>query len=238
MLTAEKLVKSIGSKRIVENISLRVGQGEIVGLLGPNGAGKSTTFKLLTGILHPNSGKVTLNGVDVTHMPFHRRALHGLAYLPQASFLPRTLTVQATLALVMETRPLSRASRKARIDELLAQFDLASVRDKRTGMLSGGQRRRCEIAVCVACAPVVALFDEPFAGVDPLNVGTVAALLRQLAATGMSVLITDHSAVDMLRLVDRAYVVEAGGILAQGTPAELVNNEDVQRAYLGRGIVL
>ncbi|MBO1325794.1 LPS export ABC transporter ATP-binding protein [Acetobacter sp. TBRC 12305] len=238
MLTARNLVKSFDGMRIVENISLHVGEGEIVGLLGPNGAGKSTTFKMLTGIMAPDSGQIFLNGIDATSMPFHHRARHGLAYLPQGSFLPRSLSVADALGMVLETRMAGRSERQRHIASLLADFELTDVCHNRIGTLSGGQRRRCEIAVCVACAPVIALFDEPFAGVDPRNIGTVAALLRDLADRGMSVLITDHSAVDLLRLVDRAYVVEAGSVLAQGTPEDLVDNPDVQQAYLGGRVVL
>ena len=238
MLIARHLVKSFNGMRIVENISLHVRHGEVVGLLGPNGAGKSTTFKMLTGIIAPDSGQIFLNGIDATAMPFHQRARLGLAYLPQASFLPRALSVADALGMVLETRIATAADRKRQIRALLDDFELAEVQHNRIGTLSGGQRRRCEIAVCVACAPVIALFDEPFAGVDPRNIGTVATLLRALANRGMSVLITDHSAIDLLRLVDRAYVVEAGSVLAQGTPVELVDNPDVQQAYLGGRVVL
>ncbi|MFT8674646.1 MAG: LPS export ABC transporter ATP-binding protein [Acetobacter sp.] len=238
MLVARNLVKSFDGMRIVENISLNVKHGEVVGLLGPNGAGKSTTFKMLTGIVPPDSGQILINGIDATSMPFDQRARLGLAYLPQASFLPRSLSVWQALDLVLETRIADKHDRKHQIETLLADFQLTDVRHNRIGTLSGGQRRRCEIAVCVACAPVIALFDEPFAGVDPRNIGTVASLLRDLAGRGMSVLITDHSAVDLLRLVDRAYVVETGTVLAQGTPEELIDNPEVQHAYLGGRVAL
>ena len=235
MLRVQDIEKTVNGKKIIKNISLHVGNGEIVGLLGPNGAGKSTTFRLLTGILRPDAGTVMLNGVDVTRMPFHMRAQYGLAYLPQTSFLPRTLSVQNTLDLILETRLSSRKERVARRDALLDEFSLEDVRHRRTALLSGGQRRRCEIAVCMACDPVIALFDEPFAGVDPLNTGTVTGLLRHLADKGLSVLITDHSAMDILRLVDRAYVVESGRVLAEGDPATLSQDPDVRRVYLGEG---
>lgn len=234
MLSAHQLMKSWGKRTVIRDVSLTVRRGEIVGLLGPNGAGKSTTFRMLTGGLIPDDGHIILDGTDITRLPFYERARHGLTYLPQASFLPRTMTVEQTITVILETRTGDRAERTRLIHQILADFSLGPLRNARVGSLSGGQRRRCEIAVSMACNPAFALLDEPFAGVDPVNVGEIATLIRAMTRNQVGVLITDHSALELLRLVDRAYVIYDGHVLAEGDAHALAGDPRVQNAYLGR----
>lgn len=233
MLSVQHLVKSLGGRRVIEDVTLDVARGEVVGLLGPNGAGKSTSFKMLTGLIVPDSGKITLDGDDVTFLPFYERARRGIAFLPQDSFVPRTLSTAANLALVLEVREASRKKRKERADALLEQFHLTGFRDLPVGTLSGGQKRRAEIAITLACEPSFLLLDEPFARVDPQAIEDIAALVRELAATGIGVLITDHNARELLGMVGRSYVIESGRVLAHGTAEGLLENPDVRRVYLG-----
>ena len=236
MLSAQHLVKSFAGRRVIEDVTLSLERGEIVGLLGPNGAGKSTTFQMLTGMIPPDAGAITLDGCVITGMPFYDRARFGIAYLPQAPFVPRGLTVEQNILLVLEAR--MAGGRKARLDELVAEFRLEEVRRKRVGELSGGQRRRCEIAITVACEPSFAMLDEPFAGVDPNNTDEIIGLIRHLADRDIGVLITDHKARELLGMVDRAYVIESGRVLAEGGAATIVSNEAVRRVYLGEAFRL
>ncbi|MCH4092003.1 LPS export ABC transporter ATP-binding protein [Acetobacter sp.] len=233
MLSAFSLSKNIADRTVVRDISLEVGRGEIVGLLGPNGAGKSTTFGMLTGLLSPDLGRIELDGFDITLLTVYERVRRGILLLPQNSFLPGNLSVQQALMIVMETRKGSRRGCHDEIVRILKQFGLASLADSRISTLSGGQKRRCEIAVTMACRPSFTLLDEPFAGVDPVNLSEMIRIIRRIVDSGTGVLITDHSAVELLRLVDRAYIIHDGCVLAQGTPAELVRNPTVRLIYLG-----
>lgn len=238
MLSAQHLVKAFAGRRVIEDVTLRLERGEVVGLLGPNGAGKTTTFQMLTGMVTPDAGAISLDDHDITTMPFYDRARFGIAYLPQAPFVPRGLTVTQNILLVLEARLPDAASRKARLDDLVAEFRLEEVRRTRVGELSGGQRRRCEIAITLACEPSFALMDEPFAGVDPHATDEITTLIRHLADRDIGVLITDHKARELLSVVDRAYVIDNGRVLAEGETASIVSNEAVRRVYLGEAFRL
>ena len=238
MLSAQHLVKSFAGRRIIEDVTLTLQRGEVVGLLGPNGAGKTTTFQMLTGMAPPDAGTILLDGHDVTRMPFYDRARFGIAYLPQAPFVPRDLTVTQNIALVLEARLASAAARAARLEALIEEFRLGEVRRKRVGELSGGQRRRREIAITLACEPGFAMLDEPFAGVDPHATDEITGMIRHMADHDIGVLITDHKARELLSMVDRAYVIESGRVLAEGEAASIVSNEAVRRVYLGEAFRL
>ncbi|HEY0266279.1 MAG TPA: LPS export ABC transporter ATP-binding protein [Rhizomicrobium sp.] len=238
MLSAQHLVKSFAGRRVIEDVTLRLERGEIVGLLGPNGAGKTTTFQMLTGMITPDAGTIALDGHAITTMPFYDRARFGIAYLPQAPFVPRGLTVEQNVRLVLEARLPGAAARKVKMDELVEEFRLQDLRGKRVGELSGGQRRRCEIAITLACEPGFALMDEPFAGVDPHATDEIGQMIHHLAERGIGVLITDHKARELLGIVERAYVIESGRVLAQGDVAEIVAHSEVRRVYLGEAFRL
>lgn len=233
MLSAQHLVKSFAGRRVIEDVTLALDSGEVVGLLGPNGAGKTTTFQMLTGMVKPDAGAIILDGHDVTAMPFYDRARFGIAYLPQAPFVPRGLSVEQNIQLVLEARFGDGDSRKARMDELIEEFRLQEIRRKPVGNLSGGQRRRCEIAITLACQPSFAMLDEPFAGVDPHATDEIGRMIDHLADRGIGVLITDHKARELLSIVDRAYVIESGRVLAQGNVGQIVADQEVRRVYLG-----
>ncbi|MBA2587233.1 MAG: LPS export ABC transporter ATP-binding protein [Alphaproteobacteria bacterium] len=233
MLCAQQLVKSFAGRRVIEDVTLKLNRGEVVGLLGPNGAGKTTTFQMLTGMITPDAGAITLDGHTVTTMPFYDRARFGIAYLPQAAFVPRSLTVEQNLTLVVEARLQGAAARKARMEELVEEFRLGELRRKKVGELSGGQRRRCEIAITLACEPSFAMLDEPFSGVDPHATEEIGQMIHHLAERDIGVLITDHKARELLGIVTRAYVIESGRVLAEGDVAGIVADEDVRRVYLG-----
>jgi lipopolysaccharide export system ATP-binding protein len=238
MLAAQHLVKSFAGRRVIENVTLTLGRGEIVALLGPNGAGKTTTFKILTGLATPDGGSILLDGTDITNMPFYDRARFGIAYLPQASFVPRSLSVEDNILLVLEARIPEQDARRGRLAELLADSRLDAVRKTPVGELSSGQRRRCEIAITLACEPSFAMLDEPFAGVDPRNTEEITGMIRQLADRDIGILITDHKARELLGIADRAYVIENGNILAHGVVDDIVADPDVRRVYLGEGFRL
>jgi lipopolysaccharide export system ATP-binding protein len=233
MLSVQQLMKSFAGRQVIEDVTLSLRQGEIVGLLGPNGAGKTTTFRMLAGMIIPDAGQIALDGVDVTHMPFYERARRGISYLPQESFVPRSLSVEDNIAMVLEAREPATKKRNEIRGRLLSEFHLEAVRKTRVGVLSGGQRRRCEIAITLACEPSFALLDEPFAGVDPNAIEEIATLIRHLTERGIGVLITDHNARELLNLVDRAYVIESGRVLAQGSAGSIIGDHGVRRAYLG-----
>jgi lipopolysaccharide export system ATP-binding protein len=233
MLSAVGLQKSFGGVRVVEDVSLSLRRGEIVGLLGPNGAGKTTIFRLLTATVVPDSGRIMLDGVDLTQAPFYQRAQHGICYLPQDSFVPGSLSVEDSLLTVLENRNVPRRQRHDVLDTLLSDFNLTGIRTRRVSLLSGGQRRRCEIAVSLACNPRYALLDEPFAGVDPNAVEEIASLIQQLRARKVGVLITDHNARALLGLADRAYVLKDGYLLAEGRSSDIAADRRVQQFYLG-----
>ena len=233
MLSAQQLVKSLDGLRVIEDVTLSLQRGETVGLIGPNGAGKTTTFRMLTGLLVPDLGRITLDGIDITYLPFHERARRGISYLPQNSFLPQSLSVEDNVAMVLEVRERSAKKRSEIRERLLSEFHLEAVRTKRVGVLSGGQRRRCEIAVTLACEPDFALFDEIFAGVDPNTVDEIVSLIRRMTCRGIGVLITDHNARELLQLVDRAYVIESGRLLAHGSAGAIIADPTVRQLYLG-----
>jgi lipopolysaccharide export system ATP-binding protein len=233
MLSAQHLVKSFAGRRVIEDVTLQFKRGEVVGLLGPNGAGKTTTFQMLTGMIRPDAGAIFLDGHNVTAMPFYDRARFGIAYLPQAPFVPRGLTVEQNIRLVLEARLAEEAVRKQKMAELIEEFRLGEVRRKKVGELSGGQRRRCEIAITLACEPSFAMLDEPFAGVDPHATEEIGQMIDHLADRDIGVLITDHKARELLGIVDRAYVIEGGRVLAEGDVAEIIADQDVRRVYLG-----
>ena len=233
MLSAQHLVKSFAGRRVIEDVTLGFARGEVVGLLGPNGAGKTTTFQMLTGMIVPDAGAITLDGHAVTNMPFYDRARFGIAYLPQAPFVPRSLTVEQNITLVLEARLAAASARKEKMAELIEEFRLQEVRKKAVGTLSGGQRRRCEIAITLACEPSFAMLDEPFAGVDPHATEEIGQMIHHMAQRDIGILITDHKARELLGIVDRAYVIESGRVLAQGDVAEIVADQDVRRVYLG-----
>ena len=233
MLSAQHLVKAFAGRRVIEEVTLALERGEVVGLLGPNGAGKTTTFQMLTGMIRPDAGAIVLDGHNVTAMPFYDRARFGIAYLPQAPFVPRGLTVEQNIRLVLEARLADEAIRKQKMDDLLAEFRLGDLRRKKVGDLSGGQRRRCEIAITLACEPSFAMLDEPFAGVDPHATEEIGRMIHHLAERDIGVLITDHKARELLGIVHRAYVIESGRVLAEGDVAEIVADQDVRRVYLG-----
>jgi len=238
MLSAQHLVKAFAGRRVIEDVTLQLERGEVVGLLGPNGAGKTTTFNMLTGMVTPDAGSIRLDDHDITAMPFYDRARFGIAYLPQAPFVPRGLTVEQNILLVLEARLPDAASRTARLEGLIGEFRLEEQRKKRVGELSGGQRRRCEIAITLACEPAFALMDEPFAGVDPHATDEITQLIRHLASRDIGVLITDHKARELLSIVDRAYVIDSGRVLAEGETASIVSNDAVRRVYLGEAFRL
>ena len=234
ILKVNGLVKSFGRKRVVDGVSLDVKKGEIVGLLGPNGAGKTTTFRMTCGILTPDRGQVLLDGVDVTDWPLHMRAKEGgMGYLPQQSSVFAKLTTEQNLLAMMELLGMGRKERKQRCEELLEQFQITRVKKSRAGSLSGGERRRLEIARCLVSNPKIIMLDEPFAGIDPVTVQNVQQVIFALAQRGISILITDHAAREILQITDRTYVVSEGRILCSGTTDEIITHEEVKQKYLG-----
>jgi lipopolysaccharide export system ATP-binding protein len=232
-LEARHLSKRYDGKQVVREVHLSVHSGEIVGLLGPNGAGKTTTFSILTGMIRPENGSVLLDGEDLSRLPMYRRALMGLSYLPQEPSIFRKLTVRENLRAVLEIRDLPANEIETRIDYLLGEFDLVSFADRQSVKLSGGQRRRAEIARSVATEPKFILFDEPFAGIDPIAIVELKKMLRYLKEMGLGIVITDHNVRDTLSITDRAYILSEGVILEEGAPGELVANPRVRDVYLG-----
>lgn len=237
-LRAEGLFKRYRKRFVVQDVSLRVRQGEIVGLLGPNGAGKTTTFYMIVGMVRPNAGKIFLGDREITHLPMYRRARLGVGYLAQEASIFRQLTVEENLEAVLEFQPLSRAERRARVEQLLQEFGLERVRRSKGYMLSGGERRRTEIARALATRPRFLLLDEPFAGIDPIAVEELMALVADLRARGIGVLITDHNVHETLAITDRAYLLYEGRIFQHGTAEELAADPEVRRRYLGEKFTL
>jgi lipopolysaccharide export system ATP-binding protein len=227
------LSKSYRGRKVVDNIELEIAQGEVVGLLGNNGAGKTTTFYMIVGLVRPDSGRVLLNNVEITDLPMYLRARNGISYLPQEPSVFRQLTSEENLLAVLETLPLTPEQQRDRLEELLAQMGLETVRQSKAYMLSGGERRRLEIARSLTLQPSFILLDEPFSGIDPLTVKDLQDLIRDLSRSGIGVLITDHSVRETLTVTDRAYIVNHGKIMAKGTPEELSDNPEVRRVYLG-----
>ena len=232
-LTAHDIRKTYKKRTVVKGVSLAVGRGESVGLLGPNGAGKTTVFYMITGLVPADSGIITIDGRDVTRLPMYRRARLGIGYLPQEASIFRGLSVEQNIMAVLELVEPNRRRRKEQLDQLLEEFRITDRRKLPSIALSGGERRRCEIARALASRPSFMLLDEPFAGVDPLAVGDIQHLVRHLTERGIGVLITDHNVRETLSLVERAYVIYEGQVLTQGNPSEIIANEDVRRVYLG-----
>lgn len=233
MLSIHNLAKSYKARRVVEDVSLHVRRGEAVGLLGPNGAGKTTVFYMITGLVKPDKGVISLDGYDVTALPMYRRARLGIGYLPQEASIFRGLSVEDNIRAVLEITQPDEKRREEELDALLDEFRLTRLRESPAIALSGGERRRCEIARALAGHPSFMLLDEPFAGIDPIAVGDIQDLVRHLKARGIGVLITDHSVRETLGLTDRAYIIYSGHVLTEGPPEEIVANPDVRRIYLG-----
>jgi lipopolysaccharide export system ATP-binding protein len=232
-LYATGLGKRYKKRPVVRNVSLSVQRGEAVGLLGPNGAGKTTTFYMITGLVQPDEGRVMMDGHDVTMLPMYRRARLGLGYLPQEASIFRGLTVEQNIRAALEVVEPEADRRAAMLDELLAEFGIAHLRRAPALALSGGERRRCEIARALATHPSYILLDEPLAGIDPIAVGEIRDLVKHLKDRGIGVLITDHNVRETLEIIDRAYIMHDGKVLMEGNPQEIVANEDVRRVYLG-----
>jgi lipopolysaccharide export system ATP-binding protein len=232
-LQAVELNKSYRGRKVVDDVELEIGQGEVVGLLGPNGAGKTTTFYILVGLARPDSGRVLLNGEEITDLPMYLRARSGISYLPQEPSVFRQLTCEQNLLAVLETLPLSPEQQRDRLEELLVQMGLETVRTSKAYMLSGGERRRLEIARSLTLEPSFILLDEPFSGIDPLTVKDLQEIIRGLAQSGIGVLITDHNVRETLTVTDRAYILKSGKIFRKGRPEELSNDPEVRRVYLG-----
>jgi lipopolysaccharide export system ATP-binding protein len=230
---ATELSKSYRGRKVVNDVSLEVQQGEVVGLLGPNGAGKTTTFYILVGLARPDSGQVLLDGEDITDLPMYLRARNGISYLPQEPSVFRQLTVEQNLLAVLETIALTPEQQTDRLEELLAQMGLDAVRYNRAYTLSGGERRRLEIARSLVLEPAFILLDEPFSGIDPLTVVELQRLILELSASGIGVLVTDHNVPATLSVTHRAYIISNGKISFSGTPQELSDDAEVRRVYLG-----
>ncbi len=232
-LEATELKKQYGERLVVRGVSLHVSPGEVVGLLGPNGAGKTTTFYMVVGVEAPDAGRITWMGQDLTQSPMHRRARLGIGYLTQESSVFRGLTVWENLMALAELQPIPREEQVARCQRLLEEFHLQKVRDTHGRSLSGGERRRCELARALVTEPRIMLLDEPFAGVDPKSVGEIQGLIADLKARGIGVLITDHNVRETLQIADRAYILADGMILKHGLPSEIAEDPDIRRVYLG-----
>ncbi len=233
-LIAEKLAKTYKGRQVVENVSLTVNSGEIVGLLGPNGAGKTTTFYMIVGIVRHDAGCIRIDNEDISLLSLHQRARHGVGYLPQEASVFRRLSVYRNLMAVLEIRrDLSRQQQHGRAIELMEEFHIAHLRDNLGQSLSGGERRRVEIARALAANPKFILLDEPFAGVDPLSVIDIKKIIKHLGNKGLGVLITDHNVRETLDVCERAYIVSAGHLIAHGTPSDILADEQVKRVYLG-----
>ena len=232
-LQAVELSKSYRGRKVVDDVELEIGQGEVVGLLGPNGAGKTTTFYILVGLARPDSGRVLLNGDEITDFPMYLRARSGISYLPQEPSVFRQLTSEENLLAVLETLPLTPEQQRDRLEELLMQMGLETVRTGKAYTLSGGERRRLEIARSLTLQPSFVLLDEPFSGIDPLTVKDLQETIRDLAKSGIGVLITDHNVRETLSVTDRAYILKSGKIFRKGRPDELSNDAEVRRVYLG-----
>jgi lipopolysaccharide export system ATP-binding protein len=237
-LRTEGLVKIYSGRKVVNGVSFRLTQGEVVGLLGPNGAGKTTSFYMAVGMVRPNAGHVFLDGLDVTKMPMHKRARQGLGYLPQEASIFRKLSVEDNIMAILETRKLKRKQRKERMEFLLEDFKITHIRKTLAMSLSGGERRRLEIARALASDPDFLLLDEPFAGIDPIAVEDIQSIISKLKNDGVGVLISDHNVRETLAITDRAYVVFQGQILLEGTAEHLANDPEARRIYLGESFSL
>lgn len=237
-LHAQHLVKRYKKRTVVNDVSVEVSQGEIVGLLGPNGAGKTTTFYMTVGLVKPNEGKIFLDNLDITDLPMYKRAKLGIGYLAQEASVFRKLSVEDNILAVLEMRPISKAERYEKLETLLNEFNLQKVRANRGDVLSGGERRRTEIARALASDPKFILLDEPFAGVDPIAVEDIQSIVSKLREKNIGILITDHNVHETLNITDRAYLLFEGSILKAGTAEELAADETVRRVYLGKNFEL
>ncbi|HEY8367452.1 MAG TPA: LPS export ABC transporter ATP-binding protein [Bacteroidia bacterium] len=237
-LRAEKLIKKYKQRTVVNSVSFNVNQGEIVGLLGPNGAGKTTSFYMTVGLIRPNEGRIFLDNTDITELPMFKRARRGIGYLPQEASVFRKLTVEDNLKAVLEMTNLSKAAQKEKMESLLSEFSLNRVRKNKGEVLSGGERRRTEIARALATSPKFILLDEPFAGVDPIAVEDIQQIIYSLKKKNIGILITDHNVHETLNITDRAYLLFEGKILKEGTSEDLAADEQVRKVYLGQNFEL
>ncbi len=237
-LEVVSIAKSYDRRVVLSDVSLSVAPGEVLGLLGPNGAGKTTCFYSIMGLVKPDSGRVLLDGAEITSLPMYRRAVIGLGYLPQETSIFRGMTVAQNIMAVLELAEPDRDAREARLEQLLGEFHLDRLRDSMATALSGGERRRCEIARALAADPSIMLLDEPFAGIDPISISDIRALITQLKTRGIGVLITDHNVRETLDICDRACIIYDGRVLFAGTPQALVADENVRRLYLGESFSL
>ncbi len=238
ILICQDLIKSFGSKKIIKGVNIEVRGGEVVGLLGPNGAGKTTIFYMIIGILRPDKGRLFLNSEDITNLPMYLRARRGIAYLPQEASVFRKLTVEQNLIAILETLPISKEERKARLENLLNELGLSPIRKQKAYSLSGGERRRVEITRALILSPLFILLDEPFAGIDPIAVLDIQGIISQLKSKGIGIIITDHNVRETLGVCDRAYIVNEGEILEEGTPEMIAKSEKARKIYLGEGFEL
>ena len=237
-LEVRSIAKSYDRRAVLHDVSLHVERGEVVGLLGPNGAGKTTSFYSVMGLVRPDAGRIFLDGRDITNLPMYRRAILGLGYLPQETSIFRGLTVEQNILAVLEVDEPDRLAREARLEQLLGEFGLAHLRESPAMALSGGERRRCEIARSLAAEPSIMLLDEPFAGIDPISISDIRQLVMELKQRDIGVLITDHNVHETLDIVDRACIIYDGQVLFEGTPQALVADENVRRLYLGESFAL
>jgi lipopolysaccharide export system ATP-binding protein len=237
-LVATSLVKIYRRRRVVDGISLTLKRGEIIGLLGPNGAGKTTTFYMIVGLIRPEEGQIFLNGKDVTSQPMYLRAREGITYLPQEASIFRKLTVEENVMAILETMNLSRGERRQRLKELLDELSVGHLARSKGYALSGGERRRVEIARALVTSPTFLLLDEPFAGIDPLAVNDIQSIIAQLREKGIGILISDHNVRETLKVCDRAYIVNEGTILEEGDPEQIASSPRARRIYLGEGFTL
>ena len=237
-LQTKELTKSYGGRTVVRGVSIEVGSGEIVGLLGPNGAGKTTTFYMTVGLTGPDSGRVLLDGEDVTEAPMYARARKGIGYLPQEPSIFRGLSVEQNIMAILETLPIDSKTRRERLDDLLAELNLTPLRSAPAHTLSGGERRRAEITRALVMSPRFILLDEPFAGIDPLAVQDIQTIVSHLKDRGIGVLVTDHNVRETLKITDRAYILREGEVFRSGTPRELASDHEVRRVYLGEAFQL
>ena len=237
-LAIVSIAKAYDKRQVLQDVSLDVARGEVVGLLGPNGAGKTTCFYSVMGLVKPDAGRILLDGNDVTGLPMYRRAILGLGYLPQETSIFRGLTVGQNIMAVLEVSEPDKAARAERLESLLGEFHLEKLRDAPAMALSGGERRRCEIARALAADPSIMLLDEPFAGIDPISISDIRELVKDLKRRDIGVLITDHNVRETLDIVDRACIIYEGRVLFQGSPEDLVANEEVRRLYLGESFAL
>ncbi|HIU63747.1 MAG TPA: LPS export ABC transporter ATP-binding protein [Candidatus Avacidaminococcus intestinavium] len=237
-IETRNLIKAYGPRRVVNEVSINVEQGTVVGLLGPNGAGKTTTFYMIVGIEKPDSGEVLIDGRVITHMPMHERALAGIGYLPQEASIFRKLTVEENIMAILERTELSLAQRKDKIEDLIEEFRIEHIRQRKGSELSGGERRRVEIARALATDPSFILLDEPFAGIDPIAVADIQGMIAHLAKRGIGVLITDHNVRETLSIVDKAYILNNGEILISGDSNVVASNELARKFYLGEKFTL